>query len=189
MISIGPTSVSRPQQCRLLPPQRSSTKTRGFEASLAGYITDAWQITGGYAYTDARITGATSATIVPGNRVGLVPYNTFSLWNKYQFNPVWAAGVGVIRYTNFFASSDDTVLLPEFTRVDAAIYFRLNETWRAQLNIENHFRSKYYCDRRRQQQHHARITASIPPVGHRQILMRLKVRRGAEHHTKSRRVA
>ena len=120
-----------------------STKTRGFEASLGGYVTDAWQVIGGYAYTDARITGATSTTIVPGNRVGLVPYNTFSLWNKYQFNPVWAAGVGVIRYTNFFASSDDTVLLPEFTRVDAAIYFRLNEMWRAQLNIENIFDQRY----------------------------------------------
>jgi len=120
-----------------------STKTRGFEASLGGYVTDAWQIMGGYAYTDARITGATSSTIVPGNRVGLVPYNTFSLWNKYQFNPVWAAGVGIIRYTNFFASSDDTVLLPEFTRVDAAIYFRLNEMWRAQLNVENIFDQRY----------------------------------------------
>jgi catecholate siderophore receptor len=121
-----------------------ATKTRGFEASLTGYVTDAWQITGGYAYTDARITGSTSAIIVAGNRVGLVPYNTFSLWNRYQFTEQWAAGLGVINYSNFFASSDDTVLIPEFTRVDAAIYFRLNEMWRAQLNIENLFDRKYY---------------------------------------------
>ena len=36
-------------------------------------------------------------------------------------------------------------MLPEFTRVDAAIYFRLNETWRAQLNIENIVRSKLHA--------------------------------------------
>jgi catecholate siderophore receptor len=122
-----------------------ATKTRGFESALTGYVTDAWQITGGYAYTDARIVSATSATIVAGNRVGLVPFNTFSLWNRYQFTPMWAAALGVIHYSNFFASSDDTVLIPEFTRVDAAIYFRLNETWRAQLNIENLLDRKYYA--------------------------------------------
>ncbi|MGY4361855.1 outer membrane receptor for monomeric catechols [Bradyrhizobium sp. i1.7.7] len=121
-----------------------ATKTRGFEASLTGYVTDAWQITGGYAYTDARITSNNSATIVAGNRVGLVPYITFSLWNKYQFTEQWAAGLGVIHYSNFFASSDDTVLIPEFTRVDAAVFLRLNETWRAQLNIENLLDRKYY---------------------------------------------
>ncbi|HEV7877616.1 TonB-dependent siderophore receptor [Bradyrhizobium sp.] len=120
-----------------------ATRTRGFEASLTGYVTDAWQITGGYAYTDARIVGSTSPTIVAGNRVGLVPFNTFALWNRYQFNPAWGAGVGVIHYTNFFASSDDTVILPEFTRVDAAVYYRFNAMWRAQLNIENVFDRRY----------------------------------------------
>lgn len=122
-----------------------ATKTRGFEASLAGYITDAWQVTGGYAYTDAQITGANSTTVLPGNRVGLVPLNTFSLWNKYQFTPQWAAAVGVIHYTNFYASSDNTVLLPEWTRVDMAVFFKLNEMWRAQLNIENLFDRGYFA--------------------------------------------
>lgn len=120
-----------------------ATKTRGFEAALAGYVTDAWQVTGGYAYTDARIVSNNSATIVVGNRIGLVPFNTFSLWNRYQFTPAWAAAVGVIHYTNFFASSDNTVLLPEFTRVDAAVFFRLNDMWRAQLNIENILDGRY----------------------------------------------
>ena len=58
---------------------------------------------------------------------------------------MWAAGVGIIHYTNFFASSDDTVLLPEFTRVDAAVFFRLNEMCRAQLNIENIFDQRYFA--------------------------------------------
>lgn len=122
-----------------------ATRTRGFETSLAGYITDSWQVTAGYAYTDARIASNTSPTVVAGNRVALVPYNTISVWNKYQFNPMWAAAVGVIHYSNFFASSDDTVRIPEFTRVDGAIFLTLNEMWRAQLNIENLFDQKYYA--------------------------------------------
>jgi outer membrane receptor for ferric coprogen and ferric-rhodotorulic acid len=44
---------------------------------------------------------------------------------------------------NFYASSDDTVLLPEFTRVDAAVFFRLNDMWRAQLNVENVLDRRY----------------------------------------------
>ncbi|WP_244613891.1 TonB-dependent receptor [Nitrobacter winogradskyi] len=121
-----------------------ATRTQGFEASLAGYITDAWQVNAGYAYTDARIASNLSGTIVAGNRVDLVPYNTFSVWNKYQFNPMWAGGLGVIHYSSFFATADNTVRIPGFTRVDGAIIVTLNETWRAQLNIENLFDQRYY---------------------------------------------
>lgn len=121
------------------------TNTKGAELSLTGYVTDQWQVTGGYAYTDARIVDASSATIVAGNRVGLVPFNTFTMWNKYQFNEMWGAGLGIIHYDDFFATSDDTVKLKAFTRVDAAIYFRLDKTWRAQLNIENLFDTSYYA--------------------------------------------
>ncbi|WP_003613659.1 MULTISPECIES: TonB-dependent receptor [Methylosinus] len=120
-----------------------ATKTRGVEVGLTGYVTDDWQISGGYAHTDAKIKSNTSASIVAGNRVGLVPYNTFSLWNRYQFTPMWGAGVGVIHYTDYFASSDDMVNIPGFTRVDAAVYFNLNEQWRAQLNVENLLDHRY----------------------------------------------
>lgn len=122
-----------------------STNTKGGEVSLTGYVTDQWQVTAGYAYTDSRIVNALSGTVLPGNRVGLVPYNTFTMWNKYQVNDMWAAGVGVIHYDNFYATSDDTVRLPAFTRVDAAVYFKLNEMWRAQVNVENIFDTRYYA--------------------------------------------
>jgi TonB dependent receptor len=78
-------------------------RIRGIETALTGYVTDAWQSTLGYAYTDARITSATSATIIPGNRVQLVPFNQFSLWNKYKIDPRWGVGLGVIYFWNSFA--------------------------------------------------------------------------------------
>lgn len=118
---------------------------RGFETSLKGYVTEAWQSALGYAYTDARITSDTSATIVAGNRVQLVPFHQFSWWNKYQFTPMWAAAVGVISFSDSFASSDNSVVLPAFLRVDAAVYARINEMWKAQLNIENIFDKGYWA--------------------------------------------
>lgn len=120
-------------------------KIKGFETSLNGFITDAWQASLGYAYTDARIAHDTSATIVAGNRVQLVPYNQVSLWNKYQIDPVWAAALGVIYFSDSYASSDDTVRLPGFVRVDAALYVKINETWRGQLNVENIFNKGYWA--------------------------------------------
>jgi catecholate siderophore receptor len=116
---------------------------RGFETQLTGYVTDAWQMVVGYAYTDARITSATSVTVVPGNIIQLVPFNQFSLWNKYQINPVWAGALGVIYFSDSFASSDDTVRLPGFVRFDGAIYAKINETWKAQLNVENILNTRY----------------------------------------------
>jgi catecholate siderophore receptor len=122
-----------------------STLTRGFEASLAGYVTADWQSSLAYAYTDARITSATSATVVPGNRVQLVPYNQFAWWNKYQINPMWGAALGIIYFSDSFASSDDTVRLPGFVRFDTALYLKINEMWRAQLNVENIFNKGYWA--------------------------------------------
>lgn len=120
------------------------TVTRGFEAAVTGYITEAWQMVAGYAYTDARIASNTSLTIVAGNRVGLVPYNVFTLWNKYQFNEMWAAGIGIIHQTSSYASSDDSVTLPGWTRVDAAIYGKIDKNFRWQINAENIFGTRYY---------------------------------------------
>jgi catecholate siderophore receptor len=122
-----------------------SNRIRGFETGLNGYVTDDWQSSLGYAYTDARVTSNTSATIVAGNRVQLVPFNQFSWWNKYQITPMWGAAAGVIYFSDSFASSDDTVKLPGFVRFDAALYLKINEIWKAQLNIENLFNKGYWA--------------------------------------------
>jgi catecholate siderophore receptor len=112
---------------------------------LTGYVTPDWQTVFGYAYTDARIAGATSATVVPGNRIQLVPFNQFSWWNKYQINPAWAAALGVIYFSDSYASSDDTVRLPSFVRFDTALYYKINDIWKAQLNVENILNTRYWA--------------------------------------------
>lgn len=45
-----------------------------------------------------------------------------------------------------FATIDNTVVLPGYTRADAAVYYSFNERWRLQGNIENLFNKKYYVN-------------------------------------------
>ncbi|GJE36221.1 TonB-dependent receptor [Methylobacterium persicinum] len=119
------------------------TNTQGFEIGANGYVTDWWQIAGGYAFTDARIASATSATIVAGNTVGLVPFNAFTLWNKFDVTRDVSVGVGVLNYSHTFAASDNTVRLPGYTRIDLGLFYTISESVRAQVNIENLFDRRY----------------------------------------------
>ena len=119
------------------------TNTQGFEIGANGYVTDWWQVAGGYAFTDARIESATSATIVAGNTVGLVPFNSVSFWNKFAVTPEFSIGVGYIYQTHTFASSDNTVRLPGYSRFDLGLFYQINEWTRAQVNIENLFDRRY----------------------------------------------
>ena len=142
-----------------------STLIRGFETSLTGYVTADWQSSLGYAYTDARITSATSTTVVPGNRVQLVPYNQFAWWNKYQINPIWGAALGIIYFGDSFASSDDTVRLPGFVRFDTALYLEDQRELERSAQRRKHLQQGLLGVRRRQQQHLAGSGADFPGVG------------------------
>jgi catecholate siderophore receptor len=56
------------------------------------------------------------------------------------------AGLGIIHRSDMYAAVDNTVTLPSYTRVDAAIFFPLTENMRFQANVENIFDKKYYVN-------------------------------------------
>lgn len=118
------------------------SRTRGIEIAATGKITDKWQIIGGYAYQDAVITSTTSSAAA-GKKVGLVPHNTFSLWNKYDLTNKWAAALGAVSQSGQYATVDNTVRLKGFTRFDGAAYYKINPSYRIQLNVENIFDRGY----------------------------------------------
>ncbi|HEX8071083.1 MAG TPA: TonB-dependent siderophore receptor [Pyrinomonadaceae bacterium] len=125
--------------------QTGSQRTNGFEFGVSGSVTRAWSVAGGYAYQDAFISRATTAARA-GAQVAQVPHHAFSLWNNYKFHPRWAAGVGVVHRSDRFAAVDNTVVLPGYTRADAAVFFNITERWRLQANAENLFDRKYYAN-------------------------------------------
>lgn len=120
-------------------------RSKGLELGLSGKITPDWSIMGGYAYQDAQITKTQSASVKAGATLAQVPTHSASLWNRYDFSPAWGAGLGVVYRGEIFASTDNTVVLPGFTRVDAALYYSLSRNLKLQLNVENLFDKKYYA--------------------------------------------
>jgi catecholate siderophore receptor len=74
-----------------------------------------------------------------------VPYNQIAWWNKFKFTEMWSAGVGIIYFGDSYASSDDTVRLPSFVRVDAGLYATIDQNWKAQLTVENIFNTNYWA--------------------------------------------
>jgi catecholate siderophore receptor len=123
--------------------QTGSQRTTGFELSVSGAITPAWQVIGGYTNQKAEVTSATTAAPV-GARVALVPRTTVSLWNRYQVASSLGFGLGVIYQDDMFAAIDDAVTLPSFVRVDAAAYYTVNRWVRLQANVENVFDRDYF---------------------------------------------
>jgi catecholate siderophore receptor len=112
-------------------------RARGAEIGLMGRITPQWSVMGGYAYTDAEITRTQSIDARGGAVVAQVPKHTVSMWNRYDFTPFLGLGLGVVHRSSMYAALDNTVLLPGFTRLDTAMFVRLNKTLRVQANIEN----------------------------------------------------
>ncbi len=125
--------------------QTGRQQTDGFETELSGSITRAWNMAGGYAYQDARITSDTAAARA-GAIVPMVPRNTLSLWNKYQVISRLGLGLGVVRRSDVFAAIDDKVVLPAYTKIDVATFVRLAEKWRLQAYLDNVFNRRYYLN-------------------------------------------
>jgi catecholate siderophore receptor len=125
--------------------QVGKTRTEGGELALTGYLTDKWEVVAGYGYQEAELVrGAYTGAATAGKEVALVPRHTFSLWNKYQFLPNWGAGLGVISRSDMYTNVSNAVTLPGFARVDAALFWDINENFKAQLNVENIFDIDYY---------------------------------------------
>jgi catecholate siderophore receptor len=125
--------------------QTGSQRTTGYELGTNGQLTMAWSIAGGYAYQNAFVTNAT-VSAVAGAQVGQVPHHTFSLWNRYQFQPRLSAGLGVLYRSDMFVAVDNTVTLPGYVRADGAVYFALTRQVRLQANVENLFDKRYYLN-------------------------------------------
>jgi catecholate siderophore receptor len=129
-----------PTQSLLVDAQRS----KGLELGISGFVAPKWSVAGGYAYQDGEITQSISATAQAGAVLAQLPKHSISLWNKYDVTPRFAAALGLIYRGDVFTSTDNTVVLPGWTRVDGAIYYNLTARLRAQINLENLFDEAYH---------------------------------------------
>nr|WP_295105935.1 TonB-dependent siderophore receptor [uncultured Caulobacter sp.] len=139
--NVAATDPGDPTRLVLVKGQRS----KGVELGAEGVVRPGWTLVGGYAYQDGEITQTQSATVRAGARLAQLPKHSASLWNRVDVAPRLALGLGVIYRSAIFASTDNTVTLPGFTRVDAALYYQVSDQVSAQLNVENVFDKGYYA--------------------------------------------
>lgn len=120
-------------------------ETEGVEIGMTGNLTSAWSVVGAYAWQEGEITSSLSPSAPAGARLAQVPEHSFSLWNKYDVSESWGLGLGVIHRGDIFTSTDNSVTVPGFTRVDGALFYTVSRQLRAQLNVENLLDTDYYA--------------------------------------------
>lgn len=102
----------------------------GFELELKGKLTNQLTLALGYSNFD----GETSSGVEPRE----IPEYNFSLWSTYQVNEKLGVGLGVTHQgESKINNNSPTPILPDYTRVDLAAYYNIDEDMTLQLNIEN----------------------------------------------------
>lgn len=128
---------------RLILLDGDSQRIDGVELSLAGKLTDRWQVIGSYAWLDARTLRAVGTT--PAGRVlAQTPDTSLGLWNRYDFNDHWGVGLGATYRSESYATISNAVTLKGYTRYDGAVFYKFNDRFLIQLNVENLFDKVYF---------------------------------------------
>ena len=100
----------------------------GIELELKGKVNDSLDVTFGYTSMDGK-NGTKDAREIPETM--------YTLWANYKVNPKLGWAFGVMHQGESLIKDGGTQILPDYTRVDAAIYLMLSDDFRLQLNMEN----------------------------------------------------
>ena len=123
--------------------QTGSNRVRGIEAGLIGEVTPDLHITLGYALQDGEI--RTTTTAAPAGRpLAQLPRHQASAWGRYDLSKQFGVALGVVHQSSQFATISNTVRLPAFTRIDAALFLELSDRIAVQLNVENLTDTDYF---------------------------------------------
>ena len=102
----------------------------GFELELKGRVNDNLNV----AFSYSNIDGETA----DGGQPREIPESTYSIWTTYDVNPKFGWALGVVHQgESAVKDNNPTLLLPDYTRVDAAVYYELSNDIKLQLNLEN----------------------------------------------------
>jgi catecholate siderophore receptor len=140
----------------LLSGERHAT---GFEVDLVGRLTPKWEVFGSYTWIpEAKVdkaapcptTGACLQGTVgnrEGDRPGLSPRHSGTVWTTYQLTPKWRVGGG-LNFRSKQAPADVTAPAweaPGFVTADLMAEYAINEQFTLKGNVTN-VANKYYAD-------------------------------------------
>ncbi|MDR6713742.1 iron complex outermembrane receptor protein [Pseudomonas hunanensis] len=131
--------------------QYGKTRSKGLELEAKGNLTDALEVSLGYAYTDTHVLQDQTASNV-GKRIEGVPYHSASLWASYRLTSLGLdklrLGAGA-RYTGTTRTTPGVYegKIPAYTLVDALISYDVDAHWQLQAKAQNLFDKKYlFCN-------------------------------------------
>jgi len=128
----------------LLTVQTGEQRSKGVEFEARGQVTKRISVSGGIARQNVEVRRTVVASL-SGRKAPLVPKFQASLWSRYDFSPRIGAGLGLYHQSRSFASISNAVVLPAYTRVDAAGFFDLTRSIALQVNVENLLGADYYA--------------------------------------------
>ena len=116
----------------------------GFEVDVTGRINSQWEIYGSYMWMPEAVVdvAASTATLVgnrAGDRPGLSPVHSGTVWSTYQLTPKFRLGGG-INFRSAQAAADVTAPAweaPAFTTVDLMAEYMINDRFTVKANLNN----------------------------------------------------
>lgn len=115
---------------------------------MAGQITDKWESYFSWTWIpDARIDKSNVTGNAPGqgDRPGLTPKHSGSLWNTYQLTPQWRLGLGVNHRGSQTPTGSKLIRGDDFTTFDVMGEYTINWRTSLRLNVTN-VTNRLYAD-------------------------------------------
>jgi iron complex outermembrane recepter protein len=124
--------------------------SKGVEAEFQWQPVPNWQLQGGYAYDHAFIAKSITNPYTIGKELVNAPRNSANFWTRYNVPRGHLLGLGFglgVVYVGTQWAGDPTTalyyLLPAWTRIDGAVYYKLNRRYDLALNIHNLLDKQY----------------------------------------------
>lgn len=112
--------------------QIGESRTRGFEFEGRMELADGLDVIATYTYLDTKVTKSSAfLTAQEGNELAGVPQHMASLWLTYNFQQSFLEGVslggGVRHVGGSYGDASNSISIPSYTLVDAAISYDLGK--------------------------------------------------------------
>lgn len=135
---------------QLLSGKRHAT---GMEFNLAGRITPAWEVFYNHTWipsakidkSNVALNAQGTGAQVQGDRPGLTPKHSASLWTTYKVTPKWRVGAGLNYRGQQSPEGARHVVAKAFTTVDAMAEYAYDDTTTVKLNVTN-LTNELYAD-------------------------------------------
>ncbi len=122
--------------------------TTGLEIDVTGRLTPKWDIFGSYMWMpDAIIDKSNSLAngAREGERPGLMPIHSGTVWSTYQFTPEWRAGGGINFRSEQSPATSPGFMAPGFATLDLMTEYKFSERYVLKVNVTNVL-NKLYAD-------------------------------------------